>query len=359
MKAIFMHHKEITRKLIITHYQTYPKLQIQDIFKYLHQSTFGCEHMVSSFENAKKRIIDEYQNISSEGIFNIEPLDGLYSRVPLSYLYNGLSIDIFSKLFFLSSKSNNGTIEDLILKLQITRELIIEKILPFSLDDFNHLVEEWASKGYPAIHHSDIFRNEYKPAYRVISNNYIRFLPFLCEVDKRLSNNPLKIAIEGGSASGKTTLSKLLTQVYDCTIFHMDDYFLRPEQRTPERFSQTGGNVDRERFLEEILYPLSRNEVINYRKFDCSLMEVGESISIVPKKLVIIEGVYSMHPDLRDYYDFSVFLDISPDLQKERILHRNPGALAQRFFDQWIPMEKKYFSEMNIPDICDIKIQIS
>ena len=354
-----MHNKESTRELIITHYHTYPKLQIQDIFKYLHQSTFGCEHMISSLENAKERITDEYPNISSKDICNIEPLDGLYSRVPLSYLNNGLSIDTFSKLFFLTSKSNNGTTELLNQKLQIIGELIIEKILPFSLDEFNHLVEEWASKGYPAIHHSDIFRKEYKPAYRVISNDYIRFLPFLSEIDKRFNNNPLKIAIEGGSASGKTSLSKLLTEVYDCTIFHMDDYFLRPEQRTPERLSQTGGNVDRERFLEEILYPLSRNEVINYRKFDCSLMEVGESISIVPKKLVIIEGVYSMHPDLRDYYDFSVFLDISPDLQKERILHRNPGALAQRFFDQWIPMEKKYFSEMNIPDICDIKIQIS
>ncbi len=181
----------------------------------------------------------------------------------------------------------------------------------------------------------------------------------VAEIDKRLANRPLKIAIEGGSASGKTTLSRLLTDIYDCTLFHMDDFFLRPEQRTPERLSETGGNMDRERFLEEILLPLSRNETVNYRKFDCSLMDIGDSVTVIPKDLIIVEGAYSMHPDLRSYYDFSVFLDVSPELQKERILHRNSGPLAQRFFDLWIPMENRYFSEMKIPEKCDLRISIS
>lgn len=46
------------------------------------------------------------------------------------------------------------------------------------------------------------------------------------------------VAIEGGSASGKTTLGELLQNVYDCPVFHMDDFFLRPEQRTEARFTQ-------------------------------------------------------------------------------------------------------------------------
>ena len=33
----------------------------------------------------------------------------------------------------------------------------------------------------------------------------------------------------------------------------MDDFFLRPEQRRPERFAEPGGNVDRERFAAEVL----------------------------------------------------------------------------------------------------------
>ena len=350
---------EMTRKLLILHYQTHKKLQIEDIFKYLYQSTFGCEHMISSLENVIARITKEYDNICFDNNFEIEQLDGTYSRVPLSYLNKDLSINTLSKLFFLSSKKETAKTEALIQKLKIAKDLVNEKLLPFSKDDFEKAVEEWALIGYPAVHHSDIFREEYQPSYRVISNDYITFLPLFIEIDKRLAKGNVKIAIEGGSASGKTTLSKMLTDIYDCTIFHMDDFFLRPEQRTPERFAEIGGNIDRERFLTEVLQPLSKGNIVNYRKFDCSSMNIGEKVEVIPKKLVVIEGAYSMHPDLKDYYDFSVFLDISPKLQKERILHRNSQPMAQRFFDQWIPLEKKYFSEMKIQEQCDMQITLS
>ena len=179
------------------------------------------------------------------------------------------------------------------------------------------------------------------------------------ELDKRLTTGPVVLAIDGGSASGKTTLSDLLASTYDCTVFHMDDFFLRPEQRTPERYAEVGGNVDRERFLNEVLEPLSKGEVVNYRKFHCASMMLEKPIPITPQKLVVIEGAYSMHPELSDYYDLSVFLDISPELQRERILRRNDPQMAERFFNTWIPLEEKYFSELNIKEQCDIMISIA
>ena len=41
------------------------------------------------------------------------------------------------------------------------------------------------------------------------------------------------VAIDGKYTSGKTTLASKLAEIYDCNVFHMDDFFLRPEQRTP------------------------------------------------------------------------------------------------------------------------------
>ena len=52
------------------------------------------------------------------------------------------------------------------------------------------------------------------------------------------------IAIDGSCTAGKPTLSDALSEQYDCCVFHMDDFFLRPEQRPSERFAETGGNVD-------------------------------------------------------------------------------------------------------------------
>jgi uridine kinase len=138
----------------------------------------------------------------------------------------------------------------------------------------------------------------------------------------------------------------------------MDDFFLRPEQRTPERFSEIGGNIDRERFLKEVLLPLSNNHTVQYRRFDCSSMQLKDPVSITPTRLTVIEGAYSMHPALAPYYDFSIFLDISCELQKERILKRNSSAMAVRFFNEWIPLEQKYFSEMKIKKQCNLTIVI-
>ena len=63
-------------------------------------------------------------------------------------------------------------------------------------------------------------------------------------------NRQVIVSIDGPCAAGKTTLAGKLSELYDCNVFHMDDFFLRPEQRTPARFAQPGGNVDYERFQE-------------------------------------------------------------------------------------------------------------
>ncbi|MGB4627107.1 MAG: hypothetical protein WBI36_04815, partial [Erysipelotrichaceae bacterium] len=80
-----------TKKLLIEHYKKYPKLQIQDLFKFLFQSSFGCEHMISSLDFVTNYIIKEASTIEQKNIHLVEQLDGSYSRVHLSYLKKGLS----------------------------------------------------------------------------------------------------------------------------------------------------------------------------------------------------------------------------------------------------------------------------
>jgi len=83
-----------------------------------------------------------------------------------------------------------------------------------------------------------------------------------------------------------------------------------------------------------------------------------EPITVSPKRLCITEGSYSCHPQLAPFYDLTVFLDIDPALQQQRILARNGETLGQRFFDAWIPMENTYFDKTHIRNRCDIIIKI-
>jgi len=186
-----------------------------------------------------------------------------------------------------------------------------------------------------------------------------RLETLLKKIDSLLMNDSVLLAIEGGSASGKTTLSGQLQKLYGCNVFHMDDFFLRPIQRTPARLAEPGGNVDRERFLEEVLLPTSQKLPIHYHPFDCSTFSLQPAVTLLPTKLTIIEGAYSMHPALSGYYDFSVFLDIQTSLQKKRIEKRNSPEKAARFFSTWIPMENHYFRELHVKERCNMIIPIT
>ena len=353
-----MTENERTRRLLTEYCQAYPELCVQDVFKFIYQSAFGCEHMVVSEEGATEYILKEYENLSEKGDCGIEELDGDYVRVPLSYMKNGLSASTFAKLFVLSAKKESDGYAKLLEKTAVALELVRRGRLPFGEKEFCSALSEWEKNSYSALHHSNSFREAYKPSYRVIAKEFAPFLPLFARVDSLLDKGRATVSVDGGSASGKTTLSSLLQKVYDCTVFHMDDFFLQPHQRTEERFAEIGGNIDYERFLSEVLVPLGSGETVKYRKFDCSSASLGEVEYVTPKNAVFVEGAYSMHPTLEKYYDLSVFLDISPKIQRQRIEKRNSPAFAKRFFEEWIPLENIYFDKTDIKKRSDLIIEI-
>lgn len=176
----------------------------------------------------------------------------------------------------------------------------------------------------------------------------------LCEINRiRQSKDRVLIAIDGRCASGKTTLAKKLNEELSCNVISMDDFFLRPEQRTAGRYDESGGNVDRERFLAEVLQPLQTGNVFSYSPFDCHTMALGEPITVHPNEITIIEGTYSCHPALWEFYDLHIFLTTTPEKQFDRLTKRN-GANIQMFREKWIPLEERYFAAYK-PDVkCEL-----
>ena len=174
-----MRKDEKTRTIILEHYRKYPLMEIADLFKFLFQSSFGCEHMVSSLDGAIEYIKRESEkmcdSISDSNL--IDHLDGNYIRVHLGYLKKGIDAETLGRLFYLSAKTEENGKAELEDKIDVARALINAGELPFSLKDYDSTVERWRDLGYPAIHHSDTFRQEYHPAYRVIAIEFIKDLP--------------------------------------------------------------------------------------------------------------------------------------------------------------------------------------
>lgn len=184
----------------------------------------------------------------------------------------------------------------------------------------------------------------------------------LSGLDQLLSEKKhVLLALDGRCSAGKSTLARLLSEKYLCNIIHMDDFYLPPELRTKERLKTPGGNVHYERFQEQVLPALltlkaqtQDFEKASYQAFDCHTMNYKSALcTIEDRPLTIVEGSYCLRPEFRDVFDCKVFLDISPELQKERLLLRNGKEAWLNFESKWIPMEEQYFAVMTPDTVCD------
>lgn len=164
------------------------------------------------------------------------------------------------------------------------------------------------------------------------------------------------VAVDGNCAAGKTTLTSFVGNRLDCNVFHMDDFFLRPEQRTEQRLSAPGENCDHERFLEEVLRKVRNGSEVTYRRFDCGTGSLCEPVTVAPKMINIVEGSYSTHPSLWDFYDIRVFMSVNPAEQIRRIVARNGERQAEVFAKKWIVLENSYFDAYNVKARCDFAI---
>lgn len=167
----------------------------------------------------------------------------------------------------------------------------------------------------------------------------------------------LIIAVDGPCGSGKTTFADALSKEFECNIIHVDNFFLQPHQRTQERLNTPGGNLDRERLAKEVLTPLKNSETFSYRPYDCKIGELAEEIKITPMKLNIIEGSYSCHPELCDFYDLRIFIETEKSTQLERLKNRNK-KFFNRFLTEWIPLEELYFSHFDIKKRCELQFTL-
>lgn len=334
-------------EIILKHLEKYPLMQLQDIAKLLYQSEFGGGHMIADPQMSLRRLQEEYRNLGSiECQTVVEAIGDGMCRMYLSCLTHGMLPETLNEIFVQSANHRTGTIAGLEKKIAECLRAYKEGLIPFREQEAKAFFENWKEAGYPATSHSGIYRENYQPAYRVIEESYVKVYEVIQRIEKE---RPRVIAIDGMSASGKTTLGALLHRNYpESNLIHMDSFFLRPHQRTEARLKEIGGNLDYERFQEEIILHLNDKNGFRYQEYDCQSRSLGEVIEVSWKPLTIIEGAYSHHPYFGEVYDMKLFCEITAEEQTRRILQRNGEMMLKRFVNEWIPKENQYFEAYHI-----------
>ncbi len=333
----------------------YPGMQPVDVIKLLYQREMGGGHLVRDREESLKRILEECR---PDLIVETEPeaLGGNMFRVHLSSLPALETPEQLNVDFVRSSARHRGRISQLEKDLTEAEAMADAGLFPaFDGNAMRRAHADFREKGYPIPSHSPEYRRLYRPAYRVV-DRCCSFPLMIREALERSRENLTILALDGRCGSGKSTLARALSRKYGWTVVSMDDFFLRPEQRTETRYAMAGGNVDAERVLEEVLKPLREGGEVKYRPFDCRTMGFQEERPVPVTSVVILEGTYACHPMLWSFSDLHVFLDIDPVRQMERILRRN-GERAEDFRTRWIPLEEHYFRETGVEYLCEYALE--
>lgn len=169
------------------------------------------------------------------------------------------------------------------------------------------------------------------------------------------SGRPFLVAIDGNSGAGKSTIARRLSQRLGAAVICGDDFYAGGTgllQDSPEQLAQIC--IDRIR-LTSVLQRLKSGRWANYAPFDWVSFDgslADEPITVEPCAMMVLEGVYSNHPDVRPWVDLSVLLRV-PEPERERRLHAREGQITA-WERQWHRAEHWYFQHLACPEDFDL-----
>lgn len=176
--------------------------------------------------------------------------------------------------------------------------------------------------------------------------------------------HPIRVAIDGPDAAGKTTLAQELVaplQAHSLPVIRASiDGFHNPARVRHKRgiTSSEGYYYDSfnyQALTESLLAPLGpggsrqyRSAVFDYRTDS----EMQIPIRVAEANAVLLfDGVFLLRPELRGYWDFTIFVEaafetiIDRARQRDVVLLGSVDEVMKRYEHRYIPGQKLYFAE--------------
>lgn len=163
---------EELRAILLEHAARYPKMEPTDAVKLIYQNEFGGGHMISDEAACLAYLRREYaatprdpQTPRTEAIGN-----GLV-RVCLAAVEEG-EMEALGQTFIRSAAAHKGNLDSFRKKLAVLRQLAGEGHFSFRQTQLDAYLTAYEQAGFPPVSHSPEYRTAYRPAYRVILNQY-------------------------------------------------------------------------------------------------------------------------------------------------------------------------------------------
>jgi len=176
--------REALAALIRGHLARYPAAEPRDIYKLLYQGVLGPEHLIASPDAFAARLHEELgplEPTENEPLW--EPLrpDGLLGRLNLRpYKARGGDSERLVEACLRTAYMRWGTPGELRRAWDTFTILVREGTWPaMSLGRVEVLTRYLVLHGYPAMHHSSLYRRSHAPAYRLVATRWTGMLRVL------------------------------------------------------------------------------------------------------------------------------------------------------------------------------------
>ena len=239
-----------TASAFSAHLAAHPAHQAEDAVKFLFQALLGPGHLLSEPGTLESRIDAEMQSLAPDAAEPLtEPLSPDWCRLNLRRaIAEGLTAGHIANLMLLSRPHLSFSRTDV---EALCKAFLPEHRLSFPPDMLALLRDP---QRLPS--HSSVYREQYRPAYRVVSSDWQPLLPALASILRSRADHPrVLVTLDGPCASGKTTLAGRLASVLGAAVVHTDDFVVPHALKTPERLSVPGGNCDAGRLAREVIVP--------------------------------------------------------------------------------------------------------
>jgi uridine kinase len=164
---------------------------------------------------------------------------------------------------------------------------------------------------------------------------------------KAVTKRPYLIGIDGRSGAGKSALSrKFREHLTDAVVIHNDDFYRVMEEEERATLDAEQGYYryfDWERLKQQVLLPLAAQQRARYQRYDWGKEELAEIMEVSPSGVTIVEGVYSTRPELREYYDLTIWVETSDTERLRRQLAREGNT--DEWIQRWAAAEALYVED--------------
>ena len=141
-----------------------------------------------------------------------------------------------------------------------------------------------------------------------------------------VADRSVVVALDGHSGAGKSTLATEVADTIDAAVVHVDDFYR--DLRDSERLALTAEQgVDRyfdwERLRAEAIMPLARLTTARFGRFDWVKGHgLTTPVSVRPRAVVLVEGVYAARPEFDASLDLKVLVEVSSATRHARLRQR-------------------------------------